>query len=323
MRDTSLDTLKHRISRGILAFPATPFRDGDGAIDEARFVAHIDDLIAAGPTALVPAGGAGEIFSLNQAEQQALVGLAVKHAGDIPVIAGAGQGVAIAIEMARAAERSGAVAILLFPPYLITPDQDGLAAYVEAVCRSVSIGLIVYSRDNGVLAPDTVLRLADRCPNLVALKDGTGDFESLVTLKHRAGDRLALINGVPTAETIAPQCFAIGMRSYTSAIFSFLPALAVRFYQALSDGDAVVVDHLLERFVVPLVAIRRRRRGYAVSIVKAGLELAGKPMGRVRPPLIELSPADRRDLAALVERAHELLGGAEGAAPSAAARTAG
>lgn len=322
MRDTTLDTLQRRISEGILAFPATPFRD-DGGIDEARFASHIGDLIAARPSALVPAGGAGEIFSLNQSEQQALVRIATEHAGDIPVIAGAGQGLMVASEMARAAERAGASGILLFPPYLITPDQEGLAAYVETVCRSVSIGVIVYSRDNGVLAPDTVLRLADRCPNLLALKDGTGDFEALVTLKHRAGDRLALINGVPTAETIAPQCFAIGIRSYTSAIFSFLPALASRFYRALSEGDGVTVDRLLERFVVPLVAIRRRRRGYAVSIVKAGLELVGKPMGPVRPPLVSLSPADRQDLALLVERARDLLGDMQDSMPGVAARIAG
>ena len=323
MRDTTTDILKSRISEGILAFPATPFRDDDGAIDQARFAGHITDLVAARPTAIVPAGGAGEIFSLNQSEQEVLVRIATEHAGDIPVIAGVGQGLMIAIEMARAAERAGAAAILLFPPYLITPDQDGLRAYAEQVCRAVAIGVIVYSRDNGVLTPDSVLRLADRCPNLVALKDGTGDFESLVTLKHRAGDRLALINGVPTAETIAPQCFAIGIRSYTSAIFSFLPTLASRFYKAVSEGDDALVDLVLERLVVPLVAIRRRRRGYAVAIVKAGLELVGKPMGPVRPPLISLSSTDRDDLAALIERAGDLVGDLATSAPGRAARAAG
>jgi 5-dehydro-4-deoxyglucarate dehydratase len=315
--------LQRRISEGILAFPATPFRDDTGAIDEGRFAGHIADLIAARPAAIVPAGGAGEIFSLDQGEQAALVRIARQNAGDTPVIAGVGYGLAIAVEMARAAERAGAAAILLFPPYLITPDQDGLVAYAEAVCRSVSIGVVVYSRDNGVLAPDSVMRLADRCRNLIALKDGTGDFEALVALKYRAGDRLALINGVPTAETIAPQCFAIGIRSYTSAIFSFLPALAVHFYKALCSGDRAVVDEVLERFVVPLTAIRRRRRGYAVAIVKAGLELVGKPMGRVRPPLVGLSPADRDDLAVLIEQARDLIGERAISAPGEAERAAG
>ncbi len=306
MRDTTADTLRRRISEGILAFPATPFRN-DGGIDEGLFSAHIADLVAARPAAVVPAGGAGEIFSLDQAEQATLVSVAVAHAGETPVIAGVGHGLTIAVEMARAAERTGAAAVLLFPPYLITPDQEGLAAYVETVCRAIGIGVVVYSRDNGVLAPETVLRLADRCPNLVAIKDGIGDFEALMMLRHRAGDRLALINGVPTAETIAAQCFAIGVRSYTSAIFSFLPELAVYFFQALSDGDQPTIDRVLSRFVIPLVAIRRRRRGYAVALVKAGLELVGKPMGGVRPPLVELSPTDRDDLAALIGEARGLI----------------
>ncbi len=316
MRDAAADMVMRRISEGILAFPATPFRDDDRGVDEARFSNHIAELVAARPAAVVPAGGAGEIFSLNLNEQEMLVRIAARHAGDAPVIAGAGQGLTIAVAMARAAERAGASAVLLFPPYLITPDQEGLAAYVEAVCRAVAIGVIVYSRDNGVLAPDTVLRLADRCPNLIAVKDGTGDFEALVSLKYRAGDRLALINGVPTAETIAAQCFAIGIRSYTSAIFSFLPELASHFYQALCIGDRVVVDRVLEHFIMPLAAIRRRRRGYAVSIVKAGLELVGRPMGPVRPPLVELSPTDRADLAVLIERAGELVGDVPAARPA-------
>jgi 5-dehydro-4-deoxyglucarate dehydratase len=301
------ELLKRRVSEGIIAFPATPFRAG--GVDSKLFERHVADLVAAGPTAVVPAGGAGEVFSLNLAEQEALVRAAVGAGDGVPVIAGAGQGVALATEFARSAERAGAAAVLIFPPYLITPEQDGLAAYIETVCKAVGISVIAYSRDNGVLAPDTVLRLADRLPNLIAVKDGTGDFESLMTLRQRAGDRIALINGVPTAETIALQCFAMGIRSYTSAIFTFLPALATAFYRALRDADRTFVDLVLDQFVMPLAAIRRRKRGYAVSIVKAGLDIVGKPMGPVRPPLIDLSRADRDDLAALIDRAGGILAG--------------
>jgi 5-dehydro-4-deoxyglucarate dehydratase len=209
--------------------------------------------------------------------------------------------------MARAAEKAGAAGILLFPPYLITPEQDGLAAYVEAVARTIGIAVIVYSRNNGILSADTVLRLADSCPNLVAIKDGVGDFEALVALKLAAGDRLAVINGVPTAEIIGAQCFAAGIRSYTSAVFSFLPELAARYWQALKDGDRATSERLLADFYLPLVRIRNRKRGYAVSLVKAGLRLTGHDMGRVRPPLVELAPADEAELAGLVARAAGLI----------------
>ena len=134
------------------------------------------------------------------------------------------------------------------------------------------------------------------------MKDGTGDFESLTTLKGLAGDRLVLINGVPTAEMIAPQCFSIGIRSYTSAVFTFLPDLATRYFQAVRDNDRATFERLLRDFYVPLSAIRGRKKGYAVSIMKAGLRIVGRSAGGVRPPLVDLSASDEAELAALIER---------------------
>jgi PAS domain-containing protein len=117
---------------------------------------------------------------------------------------------------------------------------------------------------------------------------------------HLAGDRLAIINGVPTAEIIASQCFAAGIRSYSSAVFSFLPEFALGYYRAVRDADQAEVDRLLNAFYVPLTAIRARRRGYAVSIMKAGLSLVGKSVGPVRPPLVELTAGDLDELGALI-----------------------
>ena len=298
--------LAARIAEGVLAFPATAFTS-EGALDEDRCASHVTELARHAPAALVAAGGAGEIFSLSLDEHRRVVAATVAAAGTIPVIAGAGQGLANARAMAEAAERAGAAGVLLFPPYLIQPEQAGLAAYVAAVCAAVAIPVVVYSRDNGVLDPETALRLADSCPNLVALKDGTGDFEALATLKALAGDRLTLINGVPTAEVLARQYFAAGVTSYTSAVFSFAPPVARCFHRALAGGDAATVDRLLADFYLPLAALRRRRRGYAVAIVKAGLRVAGNPAGPVRPPLVELTEAETRELARLIERAEAIV----------------
>src|SRR6516162_1838654 len=297
---TAHDLLKRRISEGVLAFPATPFTE-DFALDPAAFEAHIAHLASFRPTALVPAGGAGELFSLSPEEQDGIVRLAVAAADGLPVIAGVGHGHAMAIARARAAEAAGADAILLFPPYLVSAEQEGLAAYVEAVCAAVALPVIVYSRNNGVVAPDTALRLAGRCENFIGLKDGIGDFEALIGLARRAGDRLVLINGVPTAEIIASQCLAAGIRSYSSAVLSFLPEFALGYFDAVRDGRRDEVDRRLADFYVPLTAIRNRKRGYAVALVKAGLRLVGRPAGPVRPPLLDLDERDERDLARLIE----------------------
>ncbi|MEJ0096919.1 MAG: 5-dehydro-4-deoxyglucarate dehydratase [Bauldia sp.] len=299
--------LRLRLAEGVLAFPATPFT-ADFALDEGALARHVDDLAAARPLALVPAGGAGELFSLSAAEHAAVVAATVRGAGAIPVIAGVGGSVAIAADMARAAEKAGAAGILLLPPYLVTPDQEGLRAYAEYVCRAVGIAVIVYSRDNGVFALATVKRLADANANLVGLKDGTGDFETLFALRRDFAGRLALINGVPTAEMNARQCFAIGIRAYSSAVFSFMPGLALAFFRAARDGDDVTADRLMNEFYLPLVQLRRRRPGYAVSIIKAGLRAVGKPAGPVRPPLVDLTPQEEEELRKLITAARDLVG---------------
>jgi 5-dehydro-4-deoxyglucarate dehydratase len=168
------------------------------------------------------------------------------------------------------------------------------------VCRAVSIGVIVYSRDNGIFTPETVLRLAENCPNLIGLKDGTGDFEAMGALKRDAGDRLIIINGVPTAEILARQFFSIGVRAYSSAVFSFLPPLAMAFFRAVSSGDVAKAEQITNEFYLPITKLRSRKRGYAVSIIKAGLRAIGKPAGPVRPPLLDLDAGEQDELAKLI-----------------------
>jgi 5-dehydro-4-deoxyglucarate dehydratase len=296
---TSLEKLTRQLSQGVLAFPATPF-SADLSLDEVGLATHVTALAAERPVALVPAGGAGELFSLSVAEHSKVIGIASRDAGAIPVIAGVGGSLPIALEMARNAETAGAEAILLLPPYLITPDQAGLAAYVETICRAIGIGVIVYSRDNAIFAVDTMMRLAGACSNLIGLKDGTGDFEALSGLKREAGDRLAFINGAPTAEILARQYRAIGIRAYSSAAFAFVPALAKAFYAAMRNGDEVEAERIINEFYLPLARIRNRRRGYAVSIIKAGLRVVGRPAGPVRPPLIDLDESETAELDRLV-----------------------
>ena len=124
---------------------------------------------------LFAAGGTGEFFSLAPAEVDRVLRAAVDETKEhMPVIAPAGHGTAIAVELARAAELAGADGILLLPPYLIGSEQDGLAAHVEAVCRATSLGVIIYNRANAQVHEHTLAGFCDRCPNLVGFKDGVG-----------------------------------------------------------------------------------------------------------------------------------------------------
>jgi len=167
------------------------------------------------------------------------------------VLAGTGYGTAIARELAVAAERAGADGLLLLPPYLVHAEQEGLAAHVEAVCAATRLGVIVYNRDNAILNEDKLARLCDRCPNLVGYKDGIGDIELMTRVRSRLGDRLTYIGGLPTAETFALPYLDMGVTTYSSAVFNFVPAFATAFYAAVRRRDRAAVDFGLKNFILP------------------------------------------------------------------------
>ncbi len=256
-----------------------------------------------GASALFAAGGTGEFFSLAAAEYRAIIQTAVNTcAGTVPIIAGTGAGTVTAIALAREAEAAGAAGLLLFPHYLTEAGQAGLAAHVEAVCRSVSIGVIVYNRGACRLLPATLERLADACPNLIGFKDGLGDIELMVAIRRRLGERFVYLGGLPTAEVYAQAYRAVGVPVYSSAAFNFIPATAMNFYQAVRHGDEVAVNHLLDSFFLPYIELRNRGAGYAISIVKSGARIVGHDAGPVRPPLVDLSVEESELLAQLIAR---------------------
>ena len=296
-------SLKKQLGSGLLAFPATPFKE-DLTFDEANYRQSIAFNIDNGAVGLFAPGGTGEFFSVTLAECARITRTAVEVAkGKVPIIAGVGYGTMMAVEFAKAAEAAGAQGVLVLPPYLLNVEQAGLEAHIDAICRAVGIGVIVYNRDNSIYSTDTVARLADRHANLVGFKDGHGDVEQLVRVRQTMGDRLVLIGGMPTAETYAVPYFAAGFTTYSSAVYNFMPKVAQRFYAAVKSGDTKTTDEILQKFFIPYIALRNRKRGYAVSIVKAGMKIMGRSAGPVRPPLTDLAPAELEDLGKILHSA--------------------
>jgi len=289
-----------KVGEGLLSFPVTHFGD-NLEFKPKPYQEHIAWLLSFKPAGLFVAGGTGEFFSLTLSEYSAVVQAGVAQtAGAAPVIAGCGYGTAMAKEFAKAAEEAGADGILLLPPYLVGAEQAGLAAHVEAVCASTKLGVIMYNRDNAILDDVSLERLCQRCPNLVGFKDGVGDIERMTRIYSRLGDRLIYIGGLPTAETFALPYLELGVTTYSSAIFNFLPEFALAFYAAVRRRDHATVFAGLREFVLPYIGIRNRRKGYAVSIVKAGMKAIGRPAGPVRSPLTDLTEAELQELSKLI-----------------------
>lgn len=300
MSDMTPKEMAQTIGNGLLSFPVTPFK-ADYAFDEQTYRSNMDWLCGYDVAGLFAAGGTGEFFSLTPEEVGKVVSVAVEETrGRVPVLAGTGYGTAIATDIAQRAEKAGADGLLLLPPYLVNSEQDGLAAHVEAVCKSTKLGVIVYNRDNAMLNEDTLAKLCDRNPNLVGYKDGVGDIELMMRVYNRMGDRLTYVGGLPTAETFALPYLEMGVTTYSSAVFNFVPEFATRFYAAVRKQDRATILSELNRFILPLIAIRNRKKGYAVSIIKAGMKAIGRDSGPVRPPLSDLTPAELAEVTALV-----------------------
>ena len=296
-------SMRQQLGSGLLSFPVTHF-GADGAFGEHPYRRHCAWMLGRELSGIFPAGGTGEFFSLTPTEVGKVVSATVAEAnGRVPVIAGCGYGTAMAVELVRQAERVGADGVLLLPPYLVAPSQEGLERHIDEVCRATGIGVIVYNRDNGIVSDETLARLCERHANLIGVKDGVGDIELMMRVVARMGDRLTYIGGLPTAETFATPYLAMGVTTYSSAIFNFMPDWALAFYRAVCAGDQAYVKQQLRSFVLPYVALRNRTRGYAVSIVKAGCRIVGRDPGSVRSPLTDLTEREHDELRALIAAA--------------------
>ncbi|GIZ50234.1 5-dehydro-4-deoxyglucarate dehydratase [Noviherbaspirillum aridicola] len=294
--------LKRVLESGLLSFPLTDF-DANLTFHPGRYAERLEWLMPYGASALFAAGGTGEFFSLEPEEYSRVVATAVETCrGRMPIIAGAGGGTTLAIKYAQEAERLGAQGVLLLPHYLTEATQEGLVAHVQAVCRSVSFGVIVYNRGACRLTPASLQQLADTCPNLIGFKDGIGDIESMVAIRLQLGDRFAYLGGLPTAEVFAGAYKAMGVPVYSSAVFNFIPRTAMAFYKAHAAGDTATTDRLIRDFFLPYLELRNRGQGYAVSIVKAGATIIGHGAGPVRPPLSDLKAAEVEELRALMNK---------------------
>jgi len=298
----SPNELRQALSHGLLSFPLTDF-DRELRFEPRGYAARLDWLMPYGASVLFAAGGTGEFFSLEPGEYSDVVRVAVQTCGRrTPIVAGAGGGTRLAIAYAQQAQRLGAAGILLLPHYLTEASQAGLVAHVQAVCDSVEIGVIVYNRGACRLSAASLEQIAQRCPNLVGFKDGLGDIERMVQIRQRLGERLVYIGGMPTHEVYAGAYQALGVPTYSSAVFNFVPRMAMQFYEAHARGEHAATERLIREFFLPYLEIRNRCEGYAVSIVKAGATLVGRSAGPVRPPLNDLEAHEVEALRALIER---------------------
>lgn len=303
----SYTRIENALRDGLLSFPITDM-DEKGQFNAVTFADRLEEFVSHEVSAVFVAGGTGEFFSLSKEEYKQIVAVTSKIVnGRVPTVSSVGRSVPEAIEFAKIAEEAGIDALLLMPPYLTECPQSGIVEYAKTIMQNTNLPVIYYNRANGILSGQQIKKLADACPNFIALKDGTGVIEELNATIKSIGDRLVYIGGVPTAEIISEAYLSIGVNTYSSAVFNFVPRLANHFYKSLRAGDTEKVNKIIKEFFVPFIRLRSNNQGYSVSLIKAGCQLVGKSAGDVRAPLIMPTAAEMLELQKIIDKEEELL----------------
>ncbi len=272
----------------------TPFDRRDD-IDRAAFehVCHLQ--LEAGAAALVVCGTTGESSTLSAAEHAALITIAVGVArGRIPVIAGAGSNsTARAIDLSRTAEACGADAVLSVVPYYNKPTQAGMYAHFHSIAQASGLPIILYdvpSRTACGLADETIARLRE-LPQIIGLKDATGDVVRPLRLRPLVGPEFRLLSG---DDPTAPIFFAQGGNGCMSVASNVAPGLCRRLFLAHRQQQTDEV----QRLSLPLAELTRILFCKPNPVpLKYALSLLGLMSQNVRLPLVELSPQTKAEVA--------------------------
>jgi len=302
-----LTKISASLEDGLLSFPITDL-DKEGKFNPETFAARLEWFVSHNVSAVFVAGGTGEFFSLSENEYKKIVAVTAATVKEkIPMISSIGRSIPDAITYAHIAEDAGMNALLLMPPYLTECPEDGTYEYAKTIMNNTKLPVIYYNRANGVLSSKYIQKLADNCNNFIALKDGTGNIQELNDTIKSVGNRLSYIGGVPTAEIIAEAYLSIGVNTYSSAAFNFVPELANLFYSNLRAGNKENVAKILKEFFIPFVRLRSKKNGYAVSLIKAGANIIGRSAGDVRAPLTMPLPEEVAVLEQLIEHATTII----------------
>ena len=292
------DVLRQRL-QGVIAFPVTTFK-ADLSLDLAGLRKNLRELLKHPVCAVVAAAGTGELYSLSPAEHLAVVKTVVEEVkGKVPVLAGTGFNPPIAVELAKASAAAGVDGILAFPPYYPQPDEEGTIAYYTAISQATKLGMIIYSRDWFSPSAALVEKLA-KIPTLVVWKDGQGDLRKFQIIKQRVGDRLLWVGG--SGDDMVPGYYSMGVRTYTSSIANVAPKLSLRLHELASAGHSAELTQLMNDIVIPLYEFRARRKGYEVSVMKSLMDMVGLVGGPVRAPLVDVRPAEVKELRATLKQ---------------------
>jgi 4-hydroxy-tetrahydrodipicolinate synthase len=295
---------------GVYPAAVTPF-DASGGLDAGAMALLIQRFVDAGVAGLVVAGTTGEYYAMRESERREVFACAMENArGRITMIAGCNAGsTAEVTAYGEHARELGYDAIMLSAPHTSLPTQTELALHFETVARQVGLPVVLYNfpaRAGVEIGLEALERLRE-VPEIVALKEASGDFSRFMTLHRLLGEDIALSCG---SDDQALDYFGWGVTSWIAGTANVLPREHVEVYEAWRRGDTARARAI---FAALVPWIQDMESGRYNQKAKLGLRLAGVEVGDVRPPLRPLD-ADEAEhytgvLAAARRAVHEAGGG--------------
>jgi 4-hydroxy-tetrahydrodipicolinate synthase len=286
--------------RGIIPPVATPMQANED-LDLQRLRWFLDRLIAGGVHGIFVLGTNSEFYALDENEKQQVIATAVAHVRQrVPVYAGTGaETTREAVRLTKMAEREGVDGVSVITPYFVNPSQQEICDHYRRIAETTALPVVLYNNPGtcgGVkIDVDAIARLAE-VPNILGIKDSSGDLQNTIEYLRVVPDRFAVLQG---RDTLIYPALIFGARGSVPATANIAPALAVAIYEAFQRGDHAAAKAAQSRLHPLRLALNL---GTAPGGVKAALALMGEGIGPSRSPIASLPPDKQQKMRAVLEQ---------------------
>ena len=272
----------------------TPFHD-NGEVNYEKLEELLEEQIAGGTDAIISCGTTGESSTMTHEEHLEVIRFTCKVVGGrIPVIAGTGSNsTKEAVYMSQAAEKAGASGLLLVTPYYNKATQNGLIAHYKMIADSVKVPILLYhipSRTGVTMKPETIVKLCKEVPNIVGVKEASGNFSAMAEMMNLADGCIDLYSG--NDDQVVP-LLSLGGKGVISVLSNVAPRQTHEMCASFLSGD-VKKSCQMQLEAIPLI------NALFCEVnpipVKAALNLMGKEVGSMRLPLTEMEPQNQERL---------------------------
>jgi 4-hydroxy-tetrahydrodipicolinate synthase len=284
--------------RGVFPAVTTPFRE-DLSLDLEFLARHLEAMLAAGCRGFVPLGSLGESATLAFAEKGAVLEACRRTLGNrAPLVPGiAALSTADAVATARMAEEKGCDGLMVLPPYVYRPDRRETLAHFSAVLSATRLPCMLYNNPIAYgtdVLPEDLAVLAERHPNLAAVKESSADVRRVTAIRSLCRDRLAIFVGV---DDLIVEGIAAGAVGWIAGLVNALPEESVRLFDLAGAGPSAEARALYEWFL-PLLRLDVVPK--FVQLIKLAQQECGMGSERVRPPRLVLEGTERSEALAVI-----------------------